>query len=282
MEEGRFDHVLAMWAAPAGVMAEGLKRRKGVPYTTWCLGSDIWTYGKYPILRRVIRNVILKSDLVYADGFDLCAAAKDLSGRECDFLPTSRKLDRSLAREVARGDEGTRFLFIARYHRVKGVDVLLEAMARYGAGGHRGTLQIFGGGALKEYVRQRASQPDLVDRVTVGGLADESTYVSQMKACDVFMIPSRMESIPISLSDAAQLGKRTIVSDVGDMGRLVRETGSGLVVPPEDPEALCEAMIEMSERDAGEFRGGVEKLAAQFDVEKTAAKWLSAVGELAV
>lgn len=280
MEEKRFDHVLAMWATPAGVLARGLKRREGIPYTTWCLGSDIWNYGRYPIFKRIIRNVILRSDLVYADGFDLCAAVENLSGRACEFLPTSRKLDQSLAYDVSGEADGTRFLFVARYHRVKGVDVLLEAMARYLARGHRGALQLFGGGPMEEYIRQRAGESDLGDRVNVGGFADESTLISQMKACDVFVIPSRMESIPISLSDAAQLGRRVIVTQVGDMGRLVQETGAGISVPPDDPEALCEAMIAMSERSPQEFSDGVVKLASQFDVDKTAAKWLKAVAGL--
>ena len=34
------------------MLATGLKRRRGVPVTTWCLGSDIWTLGRIPLVLR--------------------------------------------------------------------------------------------------------------------------------------------------------------------------------------------------------------------------------------
>src|SRR3990170_3316000 len=141
-----FDHVLAMWAVPAGWLARGIKRRQGISYTTWCLGSDIWTYGRNPFFRSLIRRVLQTSDLVYADGVKLAEDAARLAGRPCSFLPSCRRLDPSLKRPLALPESGFRFLFVGRYAPVKGVDILLEAMARYVRQGHRGHLYLLGGG----------------------------------------------------------------------------------------------------------------------------------------
>lgn len=279
--KNRFDHVLAMWAVPAGYLAMGLKKRHGIPYTTWCLGSDIWTYGRYPIIKRVVAAVLRSSDLLFADGIELAQDATRLSGRPCPFMPTSRQLDQSLIRPVELKGDGINFLFVGRYAPVKGVDLLLEAMALYRAEGRRkGHLYMFGGGPMESYIRERAAQSDLRDCVTVGGFADEQTYVSYLKACDCLLIPSRMESIPIVLSDALQMGNPVIASDVGDMGVLLRETPAGLVVPPEDVEGLCGAMCEMETNDHSRFEPEIIKLAARFDMRRTGVDWVEKIATI--
>lgn len=275
--ERRFDHVMAMWAVPAGWLARGLKKKLGIPYTVWCLGSDITVYGRMPLLNRVVRAAIGSADHVQADGMGLAAEVTRLTGRPCAFVPTSRTLDKGLARPVAPPLPSPRFLFIGRLTRVKGVDVLLEAMARMRASGHAGHLTIIGGGPLDAFVRERATRPDLAGCVTVHGYADEADYISQLAACDCSLIPSRSESIPLVMSEALQMGKPAIVSDVGDMGTLLREIPAGIVVPPGDPDALCNAMIEFSRRGAAPFAEAVAKLASHFDLAQSAAQWIKRI-----
>ena len=307
--EQNFDHLLAMWAVPAGVWARQLQRSGGVPYTVWCLGSDIWTYGKLPVLRWIVGRVLRAADHVFADGLQLAEDAERLAGREVRFLASSRRLVSAGGGEEtppaagvtgegeAAGDasgvpppapplprggnadaaSGPRFLFLGRYEPVKGVDVLLEAMAMFARRHPTGHLQLLGGGSLEATIRDRVAQPDLQGRVSVGGYADAATAVAHLHACHVVVIPSRMESIPIVLSDAVQLGRPVIVTDVGDMGRLLRETPAGLFVPPEDPAALCHAMEEIDRRPRGDLAAACSELAAKFDIQQVARQWLEAV-----
>jgi len=271
------DHVLAMWAAPSGILAIRLKHRHDVPVTTWCLGSDIWTLGRIPVLRGVLRRVLRASDLVFADGVQLAKDAQALGGRPCEFLPSSRRLNRALVRPLGLPVAGTRFLFIGRYARVKGVDVLLEAMAEFSRREPSGHLYMFGGGPLEAQIRRRADRPDLRERVTIGGYADGAVVVSWLAASDCVLIPSRMESIPVIFSDALAMGRPLIVSDVGDMGTLLRQHPAGLVVPPDDASALCAAMLQMAARDRSGYTPRIQQLAAQFDVTKVAAAWIRRV-----
>lgn len=274
-QEEPFEHVFAMWAVPAGLMARCFYKKTKVPYTVWCLGSDIWNYGRYPLLRHIVASVLRDAALVYADGIALGAAAEQLSGVPCDFLPSSRKLGEMVEAIVPPSDEGVRFLFVGRYAPVKGVDILLEGMAQYKREGGGGYLYLFGGGPMESQIRERAAQPDLVDCVCVGGLADRDTYLAQLSACDCFLIPSRMESIPLVLSDALQMGKPLIASDVGDMGRLLTETPAGIVVPKEDPVALADALHRMEEAPPDLFAGAIGELAAMFDLSNSVRIWLA-------
>jgi glycosyltransferase involved in cell wall biosynthesis len=158
------------------------------------------------------------------------------------------------------------------------VDVLLEAMARYLKAGWEGHLHMFGGGPLGEWVHERASQEDLRGRVSVGGYTTAEMVVSYLAACDCLVIPSRLESIPVILSDALQMGKPVLASDVGDMGDLLREHPAGLVVPAENPIALAEAMREMATTDRGRFIPHIRALAETFNLVETARSWTRQLG----
>lgn len=52
------------------------------------------------------------------------------------------------------------------------------------------------------------------------------------------------------LSTAHSFGKPVVATDVGDFPTLVEDTGCGLVVPPEDPAALADALVALLEDDA--------------------------------
>jgi glycosyltransferase involved in cell wall biosynthesis len=108
--------------------------------------------------------------------------------------------------------------------------------------------------------------------VTIGGYADDATAVSYLSACDCVVIPSRMESIPVILSDALQMGKPLIVSDVGDMGELLRRIPAGIVVSPNDSKALCRAMFEMDKQDRSTC-SPTSKNCAQFEAQ-VVQEWL--------
>ncbi len=277
VETRGIEHVLAMWAVPGGILARGLRRRRGVPYTTWCLGSDITSYGRNPLFKSVVRRVLRDSDLLFADGLRLAEEAAALAGRPCAFLPSSRQPITAGQQCLDLQQEGTRFLYVGRYAAVKGPDILLEAMARFARSGHKGHLYLFGGGPLEARLRQRAAAPDLCDRVTVGAFVEDETIAAYLDACDCLVIPSRRESIPLVLTDALKRGKPVLVTDVGDMGLLLRQYPAGLVVPAEDPAAFAAGMCEMATGDRSRFAPHIAALAGQFDLERIAQEWLEQV-----
>ena len=140
--------------------------------------------------------------------------------------------------------------------------------------GRRGDLYMFGWGPEEHAIRKRVSKPDLRDCVHVHGYADEATFVSYAKACDCFLIPSRIESIPVVFSDALQMKKPVIATEVGDMGLIMKQSPVGILIPPGDMEALYQAMCEMSESDLSEFVPHMENLSRTFGVKETALNWL--------
>jgi len=265
----RVDFLLAMWAVPAGHWAMKVQRSLGVPFAVWSLGSDIWVYGRVPILKEWVRKILNSSTRCFADGFSLAREVRALSGKPCSFLPTTRILPQEGLSELFFNPEKIHYVFVGRYHIHKGPDILLEAIHLLG----RQTLSriqfhFFGTGPLERDLRNRVLQYGLEEDVTIEGPVNESMMAALLRKCHTLVIPSRVESIPVVLSDALQVGCRVMVSDVGDMGPLVRSYRAGIVVDELSPEAFEKAIRSQLERKKDEFQEGRQKLYALFNLEK--------------
>lgn len=114
------------------------------------------------------------------------------------------------------------------------------------------------------------------DEVTIAGLGgrwhqisvlpDASTVLGQL---DVFMLLSRFEGCPYTPLEAMRAGTPVVVSAVVGSRDIVEHGVSGLVVPPENPEAAAAAAVRiLTERElaAALAQGGRERVAARFDV----------------
>ena len=238
----RAQTVLAMWAIPSGFWALG----SGVPFAVWALGSDIWGVGRYPLGKQIVQRVLQSAVHVFADGHNLIREISAMTGLHAEFLASARRLPVDSTPPASLPVGGPHFLFIGRWDRAKGPDVLLEAMALVRRRLPDARLHLFGGGEMGQWIHQRTSQPDLSGVVKLYGYANPSTATAYLKACDALVIPSRIESIPVIFSDALACSCPIVSTAVGDLGELISDTEVGMLCPPEDPQAMADAMIAIA------------------------------------
>jgi glycosyltransferase involved in cell wall biosynthesis len=242
------DVFIGAWVIPSGIYLY-LNRTLGggTPYVLWALGSDVNKYKTNPLVRQVIRRVARGAGHLYADGHELCDSLGNIAGRECEFLPTFRAI--RVRQAASTGQRPPQFLYVGRHTAVKGVDVLVDAlvlMKEEGAPEYR--FDIAGDGEMTAALKAKVEAAGLSAVVTFLGSIDDDQLYERYAACDCVVIPSRSESIPLVLSEALQAGKALLVTDVGDMGKLVRSHGLGEVVPKEDARALAAALRRYIER----------------------------------
>jgi glycosyltransferase involved in cell wall biosynthesis len=77
------------------------------------------------------------------------------------------------------------------------------------------------------------------------------TTAELMSAFDVFVLASvrRSEGLPTVLLEAMASGVPVVTTEVGGVREIVTDGVTGRVVPPEDPPALAEALLEMARND---------------------------------
>ncbi len=274
------DHVLAMWAFPAGLYALALRRRFRVPYSVWTLGSDIHSLAKLPALRALIKRILREAAHRFADGVELAQATAELAGRPCTFLPSARSLpDGGTVPVIWPDSRGFHFVFVGRLEPVKGPDVLVEAAAILRDRGVRFGMALLGDGSLRPVLEERLRRIRLADRVALRGFVEPQVTAAYLAVCDAVVIPSRSESIPLVFSEALRAGAPLVVSDVGDLGELVRRHELGEVAAPGAPEGLATAMQRVMEGPREDWRRNALRLAPTFSVAGSAAAFLRAVGE---
>jgi len=263
----RPDLVLAMWALPAGLLARMILARRGVPYRVWVLGSDIWGYGRQPLTRWLVRLILRGSERVFADGVELATEAESISSRSCGFLPSSRELPRGSGRPPELDPGLINFLFVGRLHRNKGADLLIEAVARMKPD-ERENLHffIFGRGPQENNLKRLVARRRLNGAISFMGYADRRRTASFLEHCHALVVPSRIESIPVILSDAAQAGCPVVVSDVGDMRAVVTQYGNGIVVTL-SPSSLEQGILQMARKGRRDFTAGCGRMAGAFSVQ---------------
>jgi len=247
------DTLLAMWAIPSGLFSWWAWKSLGIPYGVWALGSDIWARHKYPFGNAIVKRVLRDAKFRFADGMELTNEVERLAQHPCHFVPSVRHLPiANQTIQPAHLSEGeTHFLFIGRYEKNKGPDILIDAMKLFLKNGNNAHLHLFGSGSLKHQLQ--AQIEDYQTYIHLEDYANPQTVISYAQSCDWLIIPSRIESIPLIFMDALQIGIPVIVSDVGDLGSLVHRFKIGMVVPPENPLALAEALQASLERPKTTF-----------------------------
>ncbi len=134
------------------------------------------------------------------------------------------------------------FLFVGVLRYYKGLHVLLEAAA-----GTDYPVVIAGAGPMEQALRSQAAALGLRN-VHFLGRIDEADKSALLTLCSAFVFPShlRSEAFGISLLEAAMFGKPLISCEIGTGTSFINQhERTGLVVTPDDPKALREAMTRL-------------------------------------
>lgn len=267
--------ILAMWALPAGEWARRVALEKGIGYSVWMLGSDVWSLGKIPVVRSWLARVMRQATHAFADGYLLAADASRIGGVPVAFLPTTRKIA-AVNPQPPRVSPPYRLLFLGRWHPNKGIDLLLEALGMLGDDDwlRIDCIEVFGGGPLDLLVRKRIAELHAQGRaIKLGGYLAKAQAEAAMARADWVVIPSRIESIPVIFSDAMKLGRPVVSMPVGDLTELVvSEPACGIVAQAADSAALCVALRRCLHTSTADYAIGVRNMAKRFDLDSIAAR----------
>jgi glycosyltransferase involved in cell wall biosynthesis len=139
-------------------------------------------------------------------------------------------------------------LTIAGMNHRKGIAELLEAFDLVAAAFPAAHLYLAGEGSERKLFEEQASRSPAGDRIHFFGF-HESPH-SLMLASDIFVLASRRDSCPLVLGEARLAGCAIIASDVDGIPEALDDGGAGLLVPPQSPEVLAEAILSLLRDDA--------------------------------
>ena len=130
-----------------------------------------------------------------------------------------------------------RLLFVGRLTRLKGLDVVLRALA--GLAGREWTLDVVGDGPQRVELEELSEGLGLSERVTFQGARSRGEVEEFMAFASCLLFPSHSEGMGLVVLEAASMGLPVIASDL----EALREIASGGLIPAGDVEAWRGAII---------------------------------------
>lgn len=251
---------------------------RGLPWSGSAHAKDIWTSPAWE----------LREKLASCDWLVTCTATnRDYlatlapPGR-VDLVYHGLDLGRFVAqsplgtpRDGSRSDDPVVLMSVGRLVEKKGTDILLEALARLPPQLHWRLVHV-GGGPLRQVLQQRAKALGLAERIEWRGALAQEQVIALYRGADLFALASRIaedgdrDGLPNVLMEAQSQAVACVASDVSAIHELIVDGSTGLLVPPQDPQALAEALetlIRDPQRRRKLGQAGRERVHAAFGLQ---------------
>ena len=183
----------------------------------------------YRFAHAVVANSRAASDILQREG---------VPATRIEVIPNGLDVQRFAAR--ASYGSITTVLTVANLRMEKAHDVLLQAAATLLKAHPQLRFQIAGDGPRLPSLRRLAAALGIAERVTFLGHREDVPAL--LAHADVFVLPSRSEAFPNGAIEARAAGLPVVASAVGGLLDLVDPGRTGLLVPPDDPRALADAL----------------------------------------
>jgi glycosyltransferase involved in cell wall biosynthesis len=143
-------------------------------------------------------------------------------------------------------------LFVAaltKWHRYKGLDILIEAFRLIRDMDIK--LLVVGGGGLKSEYEAYTRSVNLTDKVVFVGEVSDDLLPKYYSIADMLVLPSkdRSEGFGLTILEANASGKPVIGSNIGGIPGILTDNDNGILVPPNNPTLLADAICRLSNDD---------------------------------
>ncbi|MEO8760849.1 MAG: glycosyltransferase [Bacteroidia bacterium] len=161
------------------------------------------------------------------------------------IIVTNNPVDTNLFKLKTNVDKTNNILFVGRLDNFKGGLRTLQAFEKISFNNTLNNLTIVGDGEdflpIKNYIAQH---PHLTDKVILKGMLSKQAIANEMQVADFFVFPSRHESFGLVIAEALSCGLPVVVGNQTAPKEYVNKN-NGLLVPPDDVDALALAMQQL-------------------------------------
>ena len=225
---------VAVRGNPHGVYAPGAVRHPLRPLFRW------W------FARQLARECAGACAVTYVTAYDLAERYQASPEAFCNVYSDAglgAEVFVSEARRPAAGQRHFRIITVGSLAQpYKGIDVLLEAVARCRAGGLAVSLVVLGDGRCRPELEARAARAGIAEHVEfLGEVGSFEAVCAELDRSDLFVLPSRTEGLPRALIEAMARGLPCIGTRVGGIPELLCPRD---LVPPNDAGALASRIRE--------------------------------------
>ncbi|MBI4854994.1 MAG: glycosyltransferase family 4 protein [Acidobacteria bacterium] len=264
------DVICSHWLLPAGLIGSLLSFLLKKPHLIVEHSGALNLLCKLPIgnfvlniIGKYAKSIVLVSKELQNKLIKLCPKLKVKTsviamGIDCNFYQPSIQREENKVKKI---------LFLGRLAKIKGVDVLIKALAKC----ENIILLIAGDGEERETLEKLANNLQVPAKFLGTVLGEDKLKLIQ--SCDLLVIPSiilpdgRTEGTPVVCLEAFACGKAVIASNVGGLKDLIIDGKTGFLFEPENQEELREKIFALlnDDKKINEISSSVRNIALEYD-----------------
>jgi glycosyltransferase involved in cell wall biosynthesis len=229
-------------------------------------------------LARITQAIVHVSDSQALEAAGLGLAPPGRSYVVVNGIDAARIAGAAMTREAARQflqlqPEALVIGTVARFDQVKALDTLLRAFAFVAAVEPAARLVLLGEGPEASRLRSLAAALGIEARVRFPGFVAGASRL--LPALDLYASASRKEGLPLALLEAMACGLPVVATRVPGHMDVVEQGVTGLLVAPDDPQALGRALRDLMAEPAGRKamgQAGRQRVQHRFAASRMAAE----------
>jgi colanic acid/amylovoran biosynthesis glycosyltransferase len=274
-------HMHAHFSSDTTTVALVASRASGVPFSFTAHARDIYHTYVSPDADRAARRTKLRAAAFAVTVSDYNRRhLADIGGTDIasKIHRIYNGVDLVRFRFADAGREPGLVLSVGRLVEKKGFGDFVAALARLGSRGVRCRAVLAGDGPLRTDLERQAAELGIADRITFAGALPQDEVMALMRRAALLVLPCVVtasgdrDGLPTVLLEALASGLPAVSTDVAGISEIIDAEHTGLLVAPNAPDALGDAMARLLfEPDlARRFaRAGREKAERNFDLAKS-------------
>lgn len=199
------------------------------------------------------------------------------AGMPADVIPNIVDVETFAPAPTPPSRSGFSLVITRNLEPIYGIDTAIRAFALASEAIPVMQLKIAGTGPLLADLKRLVDQLGLGERITFLGRLERGEIAALYHSSHAMLNPSRVDNMPNSVLEALACGLPVITTNVGGIPYIVTHEHTALLVPPDDPEQMADALVRLYTDSAlrDRLRDGGCREVMQYTWREVSPRWLS-------
>lgn len=227
-------------------------------------GSDIAATATSRLSHGLVRRALHYADWVTATSQNLAEETIRLlpeTEKKISVIPFGVNIPSTCPPPPDNGDL-VKLCYIKMHRPVYGPEVLIRAVEKAIQNNPNIRLSIAGHGELTEHLKRMVKYRELDSQITFTGYIPNYRMYQFIQEHDIMVMPSLREAFGVAALETGACGRPVIATRVGGIPEVVLNGRTGILVPPDDVDALATAITAMAADTA--MRQGMGQAAYEY------------------
>lgn len=175
---------------------------------------------------------------------------QDVFGRfgfACEIVPNIINLERFSPAPLREGAVEPHILIARNLEPIYDNATAIRALPLVRERCPQARMTVAGSGPLRAELEHLAAELGLTDVVTFTGRVDNAGMAALYQAADVMVNPTLIDNTPNSVLESLACGVPVVSTRVGGVPYIVQDGETALLVPPQDPQAMADAIVRVAQ-----------------------------------